>query len=165
MSWAQPLGEVEPIVWHSGPRSFTPADPCTFQDRCTPDDWLIWARMSGQWITAAGKAARTDAERFQVNAMAVTWGQLERDGRECNVLECQAFVDVFAQLAQRARGYVIAWGGVGVKETGAWDLQIPLPDWLGGGKTSLSLLPLLALGAVLFAYLTTRKKGAVRGED
>lgn len=131
------LGEVEPIVHHTPARDYTPADPCQFHGRCTPDEWLIWARIAGAWINAAGKAARTDADRRRVNTIAVTWTQLEDDGRDCSVFECGEYVRVFIELAERARGLVIEWDGVGVQEVGAWDLNlwdgftIQTVPWLG----------------------------------
>jgi hypothetical protein len=94
-----------------------------FADKCNPSEWLVWARMAGKWIDAAGKAARGDpAKLFRVNALATTWGMLENDGRDCDILDCHEYVNQFAGLATRARAMVVEWGGEGVPEIGAWDV-------------------------------------------
>ena len=146
---------VPPIEFHRGDRTLTPDDPCTFVGKCTPDDYRAWANLAAQWIGAARVAARSPEEHAAVDRALAYWGQLAEGGGGCSALDCHQFVDPLVELTQRARGYVIAWGGEGVDTPGTWTLpwdtlfpDIPQIPGLDLGKAApWLLLALLVLGS------------------
>jgi hypothetical protein len=124
-----------------------------FVGSCTPDDFQAWATLATQWIGAARVAAADSAENHTLVDRALTyWGQLVEPGEGCTALNCDQYVIPLVELTQRARGYVIAWGGEGVDSPGAWDL--PWWDMFPGipgipGLTMDRVLPWFLLALVV----------------
>ncbi len=134
---------VPPIEYDRGDRKFTPEDPCTFVGNCTPGDFQVWGNLAAQWIGAARVAAGSSAENHATVDRALQyWGQLAQGGQDCSALDCHQFVTPLVELTQRARGYVVDWGGEGVQPQTGWDIPgVLFPD--------IPQIPGLDLGTVV----------------
>ena len=133
------------------------AEPCLFDDYCTPDDASAWYGHAMAWISEAAKHARTPEEQQKIEQLRQRTLALEEQARSCR-LDCQSVTQPLVSAARLASGYAHEWSGGPIESpdpgSGWWpklDFPIPEIEFPSGPMMLARLGPWILVGLLLFA--------------
>lgn len=144
-------------------RSYTPDEPCLFDDHCTPDDVENWYRHVGQWLAALAARAGNDAQREIVRTLQRRAD--EARSRTGMLGRGQSAVRALVSTAKLAKLYSEQWSPDTVTEVSndwGWlpPLELPIPGWLDEVKMragfARGMIPLIVIALLL---LNNQRKG------